>query len=170
MSIYENYINYKFTLIIQTESLHKTQKSQKTVTKMHKLEIIGNARTLNKAAGVLTELDSAVRALKTLHIVPVSVEGKEALILVGKHEIAPGYKASFRSVDISLWIGPNGTFAKNSAPFSILSEETRVQALNVLRRYRMMTANGSIPFGVDGVFGFSKNGKNLLALRASSYP
>ncbi|MHA2371327.1 MAG: methylated-DNA--[protein]-cysteine S-methyltransferase [Candidatus Hodarchaeales archaeon] len=51
-----------------------------------------------------------------------------------------------------------------------LSEETRVQALNVLRRYRMMTANGSIPFGVDGVFGFAKNGKNLLALRASSYP
>jgi hypothetical protein len=137
---------------------------------MHKLEVMGNARTLNKAAGVLTELDCAIRASETLHIVPVSIEGKEALILVGKHEIAPGYRASFRQVDISLWMGHNGTFAKNSAPFSRLSEKTRVQALNVLRRYRMMTATGSIPFGVDGVFGFSKNGKSLLALRASSYP
>ncbi len=137
---------------------------------MHKLEIIGNARALNKGAGVLTELDCAIRASEALHIVPVSVEGKEALVLVGKHEIAPGHVSNFRPVDISLWIGHNGTFAKNSAPFSLLSEETRVQALNVLRRYRMMTVNGSIPFGIDGVFGFSKNGKNLLALRVSSYP
>ncbi|MHA2272375.1 MAG: hypothetical protein ACXACI_10960 [Candidatus Hodarchaeales archaeon] len=114
---------------------------------MHKLEIIGNGRTLNKAAGVLSELD-----------------------LVGNHQIAVGYGSNFCAVDISLWIGPNGTFAKKSAPYTFLSDETRVQALNVLRRYRIMTANGSLPFGVDGVFGFARNSKNLLALRASSYP
>ncbi|MFW9917053.1 MAG: hypothetical protein ACFFGZ_15715 [Candidatus Thorarchaeota archaeon] len=137
---------------------------------MHKLEVIGNPRTLNKTTGVLTELDCVIRMSKPLYILPVGVEGKEALILIGKHEITTGYASNFRPVDISLWIGHNGTFAKNSAPVSFLSEEMRVQALDVLRRYQMMTANEAIPLGVDGVFGFAKNGKNLLALRASSYP
>jgi hypothetical protein len=137
---------------------------------MHKLEIIGNGRTLNKAAGVLSELDCAIRTSNPVHIVPVTVEGKDAVILVGNHQIAVGYGSNFCAVDISLWIGPNGTFAKKSAPYTFLSDETRVQALNVLRRYRIMTANGSLPFGVDGVFGFARNSKNLLALRASSYP
>ncbi|MFQ5977584.1 MAG: hypothetical protein ACE5OZ_05600 [Candidatus Heimdallarchaeota archaeon] len=137
---------------------------------MHKLEIVGDARILNEGTELLTELDCIMKGSKGLQIVPVKVDGKEGLVLVGNHQLAVSWGSPLSPVEASLWVGPNGTFAKHSKFAGRFSPETRAQVVNTLRRYRLLCQDTSLPYRRNVVLGFSRNGKRKLILRVSSYP
>ncbi|MFX0117683.1 MAG: hypothetical protein ACFFB3_24270 [Candidatus Hodarchaeota archaeon] len=130
---------------------------------MRKLEIAGDARTLNEGIKTLNELDCTIEVPKTIEIVPIRVDDKKGFAIIGKHHLSTPQGIS-SSVEMSLLLGANGTVEDLSEHVGPASSDTRYKVLNALRRYSLHCLQSNVSSQSDVVLGLSHNGKGTNEL------